>query len=74
MERTSFCQREPVTRWPEVSKRIPATSMNTWPGEDQTVTQRPRPGSPQDIRGPDAIGAASRPAAASAKETEPEQS
>ena len=29
VERSSFCQREPVWLAPEVSKRIPATSMNT---------------------------------------------
>ena len=38
------------------------------------VTHLPLPGSPQLISGPEAIGPSSRPAAASAKETEPEQS
>src|SRR4029079_11072758 len=74
VERMSFCQREPVTRWPEVSKRIPATSMNTWARLDQRVHNVPAPASPHDMRGPEASGASRSPAAASAKDTEPEQS
>ena len=29
--RMSFCQREPVTFAPDVSKRMPATTIQTWP-------------------------------------------
>ena len=68
------CQREPVTRVPLVSKRTPATSRKTWPGFVHTVIHLPLPGRPQLMSGPDASGPSSRPAEASAKETEPEQS
>ena len=74
VDRIEACQREPVTRVPLVSKRTPATTRKTWPGLDQIVIQRPGPGEPQLIRRPESRGPASRPAEASAKETEPEQS
>src|SRR4051794_10164851 len=74
VERDSLIQREPVTRWAEVSKRMPATSRKTWPSLAQIVTHLPLPGSPHDIRGPDASGPDNRPAAARANDTDPEQS
>ena len=74
VDRIVFCQREPSTRCPEVSNRIPATSMKTWPWCVQIVTHLPRPGSPQLISGPEASGPSSSPALASANDTEPEQS
>ena len=44
MERISFCQREPVSRAPDVSKRMPATTIHTWPWWEWIVTHLPGPG------------------------------
>ena len=63
-----------MTRVPLVSKRTPATSRKVCPAFAHTVIHLPLPGEPQLMSRPESSGPASRPADASAKETEPEQS
>src|SRR3954469_24447735 len=67
-------QRVPVRARSIVSKRSPATTMNAWPWLAKTVTHLPGPALPQDMNDVESIWLLSRPADASANETEPEQS
>ena len=66
-------QREPAMWIALVSKRSPATVMNTWPALEYTLTHLPGPGAPI-VDQPRAIGFSSSPAWMNANDSEPEQS
>jgi hypothetical protein len=67
------CQRVP-DRKPPVSYRIPATSMKMCVWLVQSVIHLPRPAAPYWWKPHVVSGPSSSPAAASANDTEPEQS